>query len=102
MNRGEVWTVADDQGRWRVVVLSADEYNERAGWAYCAPIVRRPASGDLSPYSVPLAEPDPVSGVAVVDLIEYVPASAGTERVGMLTGATSAHIEDVFRAVFEL
>lgn len=101
MNRGEVWTVADEHGRWRVVVLSADEYNENIGWAYCAPVVRRAATGELSPYSVRLAEPDPVSGVAVVNVIESVPASAGIERVGMLTGATFTKVQDVFRAVFD-
>lgn len=51
---------------------------------------------------MPLAEPDPVSGIAVVNLIEYVPTSAGTERVGMLTGATFAQLEEILRTIFEL
>lgn len=102
MNRGDVWTVGDEAGRWRVVVLSADEYNEHRGWAYCVPIVRRPASGQKSPYGVLLSEPDPVSGVVMVDFIERIPADAATERVGMLSGSSFAQVEAIFRDLFGL
>lgn len=100
MNRGEVWTIGDSKTRWRVVVLSSDDYNS-AGWAYCVPIVRRP-TGDLPPYAVPLAEPDPMSGIALTSTIEHIPAPAGLDRVGMLTGATLARIENTLRDLFEL
>lgn len=102
MKRGEVWTVADEQSRWRVVVLSADEYNELRRWAYCVPVVRRPNSGEPSPYAVPLTEPDPLSGLAIVDVIERIPTTAGVERVGMLTGATFARVEEAFRDIFDM
>lgn len=101
MRRGEVWTVADAASRWTVVVLSVDEYNGFRGWAYCLPIVRKPASGD-SPYAVAMGEPDPVSGVAVVDVVERVPTTAGVERLGMLAGATFNHIQTAFRDLFDL
>lgn len=102
MNRGEVWTVSDESSRWRVVVLSADEYNEYRGGAYCVPVVRRPASGEISPYAVVLSEPDPVSGVVVVDFIERIPDSAATEYVGMLSGASFSRVEAIFRDLFDL
>jgi mRNA interferase MazF len=101
VRRGEVWTVADGQSRWRVVVLSADGYNER-GHAYCLPVVRQTSSATQSPYAVRLADPDPVSGIAVVDVVRRFPARAGVERVGMLTGATFTRIESVFRDLFDL
>jgi mRNA-degrading endonuclease toxin of MazEF toxin-antitoxin module len=102
VNLGEVWTVGDEGARWRVVVMSAAEYNEHRGWSYCVPIVRRPKSGAISPYAVALGEPDPVSGIVVVDFIERIPAAAATQCVGIVSGASFAKVEAVFRDLFDL
>jgi mRNA interferase MazF len=100
--RGEVWTVAGPAAfRWRVAVLSADAY-AASGEVYCAPIVRRPAGEQLPPYAVPLGEPDPVSGMVLVGLVERIPVGSGAERVGMVTGATMARIAEALRDLFEL
>jgi mRNA interferase MazF len=104
MRRGEVWTVGDpDDLRYRVVVLSADAHNDRSHAApFCAPIVRRQGGSDLPPFAVPLGEMDPLTGVVVVSRIRRIPASAGAQRLGMVTGASMARLEQALRDLFEL
>ena len=43
-----------------------------------------------------------MSGIALTSTIEHIPAPAGLDRVGMLTGATLARIENTLRDLFEL
>jgi len=106
VKQGEVWTIGDDGGdlRYRVVVLSSEAHNDRPGAApFCAPVVRqRGAVEDLPPFAVGLAETDPISGVVVVSRLRRIPAAAGAERLGMLTGATMARIARALRDLFDL
>ena len=104
MKRGEIWTIgiATDL-RYRVLVLSADTYNERDNASpFCAPIVRQRGVTELPPYAVPLTEQDPITGVVVVNRMRRLPASTGAERIGMVTGASMARLADAVRALFEL
>ena len=78
MRRGEVWTVADEHGQHRVVVLSGDEYNVM-GVAYCAPIMQR--SAPMQPYTVALVDPDPIAGTVLVGLTEPIAIGTGTESI---------------------
>lgn len=104
MNRGEIWTIgARSDLRYRVVVLSGDAHNDRPSAApFCAPIVRQRGSTDLPPFVVPLAETDPLAGVVVVNRMRRLPAAAGAERVGMVTGASMARLSEAMRDLFEL
>lgn len=104
MNRGEIWTIGDRADlRYRVVVLSGDAHNGRPGAApYCAPIVRQRGTTDLPPFAVPLAEADPLSGVVVVNRMRRMAATAGAERLGMVTGASMSRLGDAMRDLFEL
>ena len=51
MKRGEIWTIGSRTDlRYRVLVLSADSYNERGNAApFCAPIVRQCGAVELPP-----------------------------------------------------
>lgn len=104
MRQGEVWTVGSRTDlRYRVLVLTADGYNDRRSAApLCAPIVRLRGGEDLPGYAVPLAEQDPITGVVVLNRLRRVPAAAGAERIGMITGASMARLHDALRALFEL
>jgi mRNA interferase MazF len=104
MRRGEVWAVGDPNSlRYRIVVLSADRYNDRPNAVpLCAPIVRRQGSSELPPFVVPLAELDPLTGVVVVSRVRRIPASAGAERLGMVTGATMVRLGQALRDLFEV
>lgn len=106
MNRGEIWTVGGpaQQAKHRVIVLSGDAHNDRPSASpYCAPIVRqRGSNDDLPPFVVPLAEPDPLTGVVVVNRMRRVPAAVGVERVGMVTGASMARLGEALADLFEL
>jgi mRNA interferase MazF len=104
VNRGEVWTIGNRGDlRYRVVVLSGDAHNDRPSASpFCAPIVRQRGSTTLPPFVVPLAETDPLSGVVVLNRMRRLPASAGAERLGMVTGASMAQLSDALRDLFEL
>ncbi|GAB7043847.1 MULTISPECIES: type II toxin-antitoxin system PemK/MazF family toxin [Catenuloplanes] len=104
MNRGEIWTIGGRSDlRYRVVVLSGDSHNERPSAApFCAPIVRQRGTTELPPFAVPLAEADPLSGVVVVNRMRRLPASAGAEKVGMVTGASLVRLNEALRDLFEL
>ena len=104
MRRGEIWTIGDRTDlRYRVLVLSADTYNERANASpFCAPIVRQRGAIELPPYAVPLTEQDPITGVVVVNRMRRLPASVGAERIGMVTGASMARLAEAVRELFEL
>lgn len=103
MNRGEIWTVGERSDlRYRVVVLSGDAHNDRPRAApYCAPIVRQRGTS-LPPFVVPLAETDPLSGVVVVNRMRRISGNSGAERVGMVTGASMARLEEAMRDLFDL
>lgn len=103
MNRGEIWTIGvRGDLRYRVVVLSGDAHNDRPNSSpFCAPIVRQRGT-DLPPFVVPLAEADPVSGVVVINRMRRLRASAGAERIGMVTGASMARLSAALRDLFEL
>lgn len=89
--------------RYRVLVLSADAHNNRPNAApICAPIVRLRGSTDLPPFAVPLAEQDPMTGVVVVNRMRRLPHSVGAERIGMVTGASMARLNEALRDLFEL
>ena len=104
MKRGEIWTIgARDNLRHRVLVLSADSYNDRSDPSpFCAPIVRQRGVTELPPYAVALTEQDPVTGVVVVNRLRRLPASTGAERIGMVTGASMARLAEALRGLFEL
>lgn len=104
MRQGEVWTVGSRTDlRYRVLVLTGDAYNDRHNAApLCAPIVRLRGMDDLPGYAVPLAEQDPITGVVVLNRLRRVPAAAGAERIGMVTGASMARLHEALRALFEL
>ena len=106
MKRGEIWTVGDRGDlRYRVLVLSADTHNNRPNAApICAPIVRLRGSTDtdLPPFAIPLAEQDPMTGVVVVSRMRRLPHSVGAERIGMVTGASMARLNEALRDLFEL
>ena len=99
MRRGEVWTVADEHGQHRVVVLSGDEYNVM-GVAYCAPIMQR--SAPMQPYVVVLSDPDPIAGTVLVGLTEPIAITTGTESIGIVTGATMARLSEAVRDLFDV
>jgi mRNA interferase MazF len=99
MRRGEVWTVSDDHGQHRVVVLSGEEYNVM-GVAYCAPIMQR--SAPMQPYTVALVDPDPIAGTVLVGLTEPIGISTGTESIGIVTGVTMARLSDAVRDLFDV
>jgi mRNA interferase MazF len=104
VNRGEIWTIGDRGDlRYRVVVLSGDAHNDRPSSSpFCAPIVRQRGVTDLPPFVVPLAETDPLSGVVVINRMRRLRASAGAERIGMVTGASMARLGAALRDLFEL
>ncbi len=104
MKRGEIWTIGNRTDlRYRVLVLSADSYNERVNAApFCAPIVRQRGAVELPPYAVALTEQDPITGVVVVNRMRRLPASAGAERIGMVTGASMARLAEALRGLFEI
>jgi mRNA interferase MazF len=104
MKRGEIWTIGSRTDlRYRVLVLSADSYNERVNAApFCAPIVRQRGAVELPPYAVALTEQDPITGVVVVNRMRRLPASAGAERIGMVTGASMARLAEALRGLFEI
>ncbi|MGK5681711.1 type II toxin-antitoxin system PemK/MazF family toxin [Actinoplanes sp. URMC 104] len=104
MKRGEIWTIGERTDlRYRVLVLSGDEYNERKNASpFCAPIVRQRGVTELPPYAVPLTEQDPITGVVVVNRMRRLPAEIGAERIGMVTGASMARLTEAMRALFEL
>jgi mRNA interferase MazF len=104
VRRGEIWTIGSRTDlRYRVLVLSADSYNERANAApFCAPIVRLRGVTELPPYAVALTEQDPITGVVVVNRMRRLPAAAGAERIGMVTGASMARLSEAVRGLFEI
>jgi mRNA interferase MazF len=65
-------------------------------------VVRQRGTTDLPPFAVPLAETDPVAGVVVVNRMRRLPATAGAERIGMVTGASLARLDEALRDLFEL
>src|SRR3954453_7667701 len=104
MRRGEIWTIGNRTDlRYRVLVLSADSYNERSNASpFCAPIVRQRGAVELPPFAVALSEQDPVGGIVVVNRMRRLPASVGAERLGMVTGASMAKLTEAVRGLFEL
>jgi mRNA interferase MazF len=104
VKRGEIWTVGDRSDlRYRVLVLSTDAHNDRTSASpFCAPIVRWRGETDLPPFAVPLAEQDPMTGVVVVNRMRRLPASVGAERIGMITGASMARLNEALRDLFDL
>jgi mRNA interferase MazF len=104
VKRGEIWTIGSRTDlRYRVLVLSADSYNERGNAApFCAPIVRQRGAVKLPPYAVALTEQDPITGVVVVNRIRRLPASVGAERIGMVTGASMDRLAKAIRDLFEI
>ena len=104
MKRGEIWTIGSRTDlRYRVLVLSADSYNERGNAApFCAPIVRQRGAVELPPYAVPLTEQDPITGIVVVNRMRRLPASVGAERIGMVTGASMDRLAKAIRDLFEI
>ena len=104
MRRGEIWTIGSRTDlRYRVLVLSADSYNERGNAApFCAPIVRQRGAVELPPYAVALTEQDPITGVVVVNRMRRLPATVGAERIGMVTGASMDRLAKAIRDLFEI
>jgi mRNA interferase MazF len=104
VKRGEIWTIGSRTDlRYRVLVLSADSYNERGNAApFCAPIVRQRGAVELPPYAVALTEQDPITGIVVVNRMRRLPASVGAERIGMVTGASMDRLAKAIRDLFEI
>jgi len=104
MKRGEIWTIGNRTDlRYRVLVLSADSFNERSTASpFCAPIVRQRGATELPPYAVALTEQDPITGVVVLNRMRRLPAAIGAERIGMITGASMVRLADAMRTLFEL
>ncbi|HEU4349378.1 MAG TPA: type II toxin-antitoxin system PemK/MazF family toxin [Actinoplanes sp.] len=104
MRRGEIWTIGSRTDlRYRVLVLSADSYNERSSAApYCAPIVRLRGAAGLPPYAIALTEQDPITGIVVVNRMRRLPASVGAELIGMVTGASMDRVAKAVRDLFEI
>ena len=104
MKRGEIWTIGSRTDlRYRVLVLSADSYNERTNAApFCAPIVRQRGAVELPPYAVALTEQDPITGIVVVNRMRRLPVSVGAERIGMVTGASMDRLAKAIRDLFEI
>ena len=104
MRRGEIWTIGNRTDlRYRVLVLSGDGYNDRKNAApFCAPIVRQRGTTELPRYAVALTEQDPITGVVVVNRMRRLPAAIGAERIGMVTGASMARLDDAVRHLFDL
>ena len=104
MRRGEIWTIGSRTDlRYRVLVLSADTYNERKNASpFCAPIVRQRGATELPPYAVPLSEQDPITGVVVVNRMRRLPAEIGAERLGMVTGSSMVRLTEAVRELFEI
>jgi mRNA interferase MazF len=104
VKRGEIWTIGNRTDlRYRVLVLSADTFNDRSNASpYCAPIVRQRGAVELPPYAVALTEQDPITGIVVVNRMRRLPASTGAERIGMVTGASMNRLAEALRGLFEL
>jgi mRNA interferase MazF len=104
MRRGEIWTIGNASDlRYRVLVLSADMFNERKNAApFCAPIVRQRGATELPPYAVALSEQDPITGVVVVNRMRRLPAEVGAERLGMVTGASMVRLTQAVKDLFEI
>jgi len=104
MRRGEIWTIGSRTDlRYRVLVLSADNFNDRKNPSpFCAPIVRQRGATELPPYAVALTEQDPITGVVVVNRMRRLPAAIGAERIGMVTGASMVRLADAVRELFEI
>ena len=104
MKRGEIWTIGNRTDlRYRVLVLSADTFNDRKNASpFCAPIVRQRGVTELPPYAVALTEQDPITGVVVVNRMRRLPAAIGAERIGMVTGQSMARLTEAMRSLFEL
>jgi mRNA interferase MazF len=104
MRRGEIWTIGNRTDlRYRVLVLSADMFNDRKNAApFCAPIVRQRGSTELPPFAVALSEQDPITGVVVINRLRRLPADVGAERLGMVTGASMVRLTQAVRDLFEI
>lgn len=104
MRRGEIWTIGSRTDlRYRVLVLSADSYNDRSSASpYCAPIVRQRGVVELPPYAVALTEQDPITGIVVINRMRRLPAEVGAERIGMITGASMDRVAKAVRDLFEI
>jgi len=104
MRRGEIWTIGSRTDlRYRVLVLSADNFNDRKNPSpFCAPIVRQRGATELPPYAVALTEQDPITGVVVVNRMRRLPAAIGAERIGMVTGASMVRLAEAVRELFEI
>ena len=92
MRRGEIWTIGSRTDlRYRVLVLSADSYNERKNASpFCAPIVRQRGATELPPYAVALTEQDPITGVVVVNRMRPTLGWSERDVTGMLGGQVPA------------
>src|ERR1044072_7250423 len=96
MKRGEIWTIGNRTDlRYRVLVLSADSFNDRDNASpFCAPTARRGCPTELPPYAVALTEQDPITGVVVVNRMRRLPAAIGAERIGVGTGQSMARLAE--------
>ena len=104
MRRGEIWTIGSRTDlRYRVLVLSADSYNDRSSASpYCAPIVRQRGVVELPPYAVARPEPDPTPGCGGTNRMRRRPAEVAADRIGMVTGASMDRVAKAVRDLFEI
>jgi len=103
VRRGQVWTLLRGGSRYRVLVISNDEYNaveELAAWALT--VVREaPHPNHLA---VRLSEADPLAGayVRIHGVVQVLDRSALRDNHGYVSPDTMNRVESAIRDFLEL
>ena len=96
MRQGEIHDHAEDDRRYRVLVVSGDAHNEvRDPWV--VPI--RHGRMDAPPYLIALVDSDPVGGTADLDRLGR--ARLAGKPVGIVTGATMDRVRQAVHTLFD-
>lgn len=103
VRRGQIWTLLRGGGRYRVLIISNDEYNEVAELAIWALVVARevPHPNQLA---IRLAATDPISGafVKIHGVVQVLDRASLRKNHGFVSHTTMNAIEDGFREFLEL
>ena len=104
MRKGEIWDVVDDDDShpYRVLIVSADEWNEGVA-PQCVEIVRPHGAREIAPYML-LLNPDVDSqgGLLVMDSLSPIDPAAFVEDKGSVGGVTLSKVDSALRKVFAI
>lgn len=96
MRQGEVWTPPGE--RFRIVVISADEFNQAPGFRpVVAPLVRE--HGDRQGLAVPTTDADHISGTVLVMYPQHITALTGSAET-TLSGRTMSKVADAIEQLY--